>query len=162
MNRTLGSALVGLSLLAAATARADPPPPPAGASGLDPRLAAGIAGIDLGVVSLGIGILSAVQVAGVNNNPTLFAYRMEKGPLVEDVCETAQADHRPDITSLCAKGHTFMALQLVFFPLSILSSGLGAFFLATRPSPPKPTSTRVDVIPTVGRQKTGLDLVILF
>ncbi|MRG97103.1 hypothetical protein [Polyangium spumosum] len=137
------------------------PAPPS--DGPNIRRIAGISSIGLGVVSLGVGLGGVVMVSSTNNDPeyqksqTLF--RSD-----EDMCALARGPgllppevDRNYLVEACERGETGNLLQLVFFPVALVTTGLGIYLLATSGyDDKKPAASRVEVLPTMGKGYSGL------
>ncbi len=128
----------------------------------------GFIGLGAGAVFGTVAVISSVQVASIQNDPRYTAYRGLFLTGVEDVCAPAQREAiRGDITAdartadagirLCERTDTFMGLQYVFYPLAVVSAGLGAYLLVTSDSR-SGERTGWTVQPSVGLDAGGLDV----
>jgi hypothetical protein len=136
------------------------PPPPA-----DWRLPTGITAIGVGAAFLATGIISGIEVTGVNNEPTLMSYRVMLGPGASNVCADAApggAFPNAGVASLCAKGTTFQTLQFVSYPLAAVFAGVGSYLVVTHTRPSKPAATNLVVVPTVGPRFAGMGASLRF
>jgi hypothetical protein len=127
------------------------------------RRIGGYVGIGAGVVLGGLGIMSSLQVNGVQNNSEFIAYRQAQ-PASPSRCNDANGTgqfNQPngDIVSLCSKASTFQVMQFIFYPLAIVSAGAGVYLLSTsRSSGVAPTTTGLQVDPQMGPGGGKLDL----
>ncbi|WP_437576518.1 PEGA domain-containing protein [Sorangium sp. So ce887] len=128
----------------------------------------GFIGLGAGAVFGTVAVISSVQVASIQSDPRYTAYRGLFLTGVEDVCAPAQREAiRGDITAdartadagirLCERTDTFMGLQYVFYPLAVVSAGLGAYLLVTSDSR-SGERTGWTVQPSVGLGAGGLDV----
>ncbi len=128
----------------------------------------GFIGLGAGAVFGTVAVISSVQVASIQSDPRYTAYRGLFLTGVEDVCAPAQREAiRGDITAdartadagirLCERTDTFMGLQYVFYPLAVVSAGLGAYLLVTSDSR-SGERTGWTVQPSVGLDAGGLDV----
>lgn len=128
----------------------------------------GFIGLGAGAAFGTVAVISSVQVASIQSDPRYTAYRGLFLTDVEDVCAPAQREAiRGDIHAdartadagirLCEKTDTFMGLQYVFYPLAVVSAGLGAYLLVTSDSR-SGERTGWTVQPSVGLGAGGLDV----
>lgn len=135
-----------------------PLPPPA--HGLGWRRIAGFSSVGLGVVSLAVGVVGSLQVNAVSNDP---AYQAYAGHVVtSDVCASSSpgGDH-PDanVASLCAKGGTGEALQIVFYTAAAVFGVAGTVLLVTSGQSSSPPPAQVHLVPHAGPGTAGLDVI---
>src|SRR4051812_39908902 len=122
------------ALLVAPSARADgvtrPWPSPAPPAATDGRLIAGLAGAGVGAVSMGIAIVSVVEVHSAQQE--LDPSRRGR-PEAVDVCDDTKpltgvdVPARHKILDLCTRGQTAVALEEIFLPVSLLSIAASVF-----------------------------------
>ncbi|AUX26806.1 hypothetical protein SOCEGT47_073760 [Sorangium cellulosum] len=138
-------------------------------SQLDWKRLGGFVGLGAGAVFGTVGVISSVQVASIQGDARYDAYRALFDQSVTDVCardqrEAIRGDQRADASTvnagirLCEKADTFMTLQLVFYPLAVLSAGLGAYLLVTSGDERPERRTGWTVQPSVGLDAGGLDV----
>ncbi len=127
---------------------------------------AGYAGVAAGGVMIGAGLFSMLKVNSINNDEGFSTYR--KGfKRDDDVCAKAdQGVNSPapgaaspsDAADKCSAGKTFQTLQYVFLGLGVVTAGAGGYLLMTS----KRETGRVMVVPSVGKQQTGIDVTVRF
>ncbi|WP_437277709.1 PEGA domain-containing protein [Sorangium sp. So ce375] len=140
---------------------------PAEASQANWKRMGGFIGLGAGAVFGSVAILSSVQVASIQGDARYAAYRGLFPANVKDVCaleqrEAIRGDVHADARTadagigLCEKADTFMGLQYVFYPLAVVSAGVGAYLLVTSDSR---TAERTgwSVRPSVGVGAGGFD-----
>lgn len=109
-------------------------------TGLTARKFAGYVLLGGAAASVGLSVLSFVQVDRAANNASFQDYRTLVGSSnanVKDVCDEANAgkrygqsaDNFRQVKSSCSTGTTFEVLQYVFIGSALLTGGLGAFLL---------------------------------
>lgn len=127
------------------------------------RRIGGYAGIGLGVVAAGVGVLSMVQVNGVQNDEKFVAYR-DSTPEAQDVCENAESAGNGNdqyVADLCGKASTFELMQAIMFPVAAVAGGLGVYLLATSDTS-APQTTGLHVTPQIGVNAGRVDLTYSF
>jgi hypothetical protein len=108
--------------------------------GLSARKFAGYVLLGGAAASVGLSVLSFVQVDRAANNTSFQDYRTLVGATngnVKDVCDEANAgkrygqsaDNFRQVKSSCSSGTTFEVLQYVFIGGALVTGGLGAFLL---------------------------------
>jgi hypothetical protein len=108
--------------------------------GLSARKFAGYVLLGGAAASVGLSVLSFVQVDRAANNSSFQDYRTLVGATngnVKDVCDEANAgkrygqsaDNFRQVKSSCSSGTTFEVLQYVFIGGALVTGGLGAFLL---------------------------------
>jgi len=108
--------------------------------GLSARKFAGYVLLGGAAASVGLSVLSFVQVDRAANNASFQDYRTLVGASnsqVKDVCDEASAgkrygqsaDNFRQVKSSCSTGTTFEVLQYVFIGGALVTGGLGAFLL---------------------------------
>ncbi|WP_437599198.1 PEGA domain-containing protein [Sorangium sp. So ce590] len=128
----------------------------------------GFIGLGAGAVFGTVAVISSVQVASIQGDPRYTAYRGLFLTEVEDVCAPAQREAiRSDVTAdtrtadagirLCERTDTFMGLQYVFYPLAVVSAGLGAYLFVTSDSR-SGERTGWTVQPSIGLDAGSLDV----
>ena len=126
------------------------------------RLIGGIAALGLGVGFGVVGVVSSLQVNGVQNDEGFDAYR-QQFPSSSDVCDNAKNGDAPqvavsgaasagDVADMCDKAATFEILQAVFYGLAAVSGGVGIFLIATSGSDAEEAkpATGLTVQPRIG------------
>jgi hypothetical protein len=112
------------------------------------RVIGGIAVIGVAGASLAVGIVSTVQVVDAQKEINYYRHFVSTG---EDVCSNPPSPPTgpaPAAPGACSKA-VFVPLQFVFYPLSLVAGGFGAYLLAT--SSPKPRRAAAPwVIPAFG------------
>jgi tetratricopeptide (TPR) repeat protein len=136
------------------------------AQGTSWRLGVGIAGVGVGAALLATGIVSTVEVLGVNNDPNFVKYKMLNASSF-DVCATAQTDHvntglAASVISLCSKLSTFEKLEGVAYTSAAVFTGLGLYFLLTARPPATQPATSLVVAPRVGPGLAGASAALHF
>jgi hypothetical protein len=122
---------------------------------LSPRLWGGIGALGLGVASGVTGVVSSLQVNNVMNDAQFTAYR-QTHTASSDICAPASLPPA-NIVSLCNTGKTFQAMQIVFYPLAAVATGVGVYLLATAGKPPS-KSSGFRWAPQVGVGSASLDV----
>ncbi|WP_437778753.1 hypothetical protein [Sorangium sp. So ce1097] len=141
---------------------------PAESSQTNWKRVGGFIGLGAGAVFGTVGIISSVQVATIQSDARYDAYRGLFGTEVEDVCAPEQRESVRGLAGsegrtadagvkLCERADTFMALQYVFYPLAVISAGLGAYLLVTSDGRAG-ERTGWTVQPSVGLGAGALDL----
>jgi hypothetical protein len=136
-------------------------------NGVDFRRVGGYVGIGAGIVSAAVGVVSAIQVFGVQKDDTFSNFRKAHADS-PDVCQAAKTNQYTDpnnaaVTNLCNKASTFETVQLVFFPMAAVLGGAGIYLLATsKPSASSPPKTGLTIDPKVGPNGGKLDLSYTF
>jgi len=128
------------------------------------RLVGGIAGLGAGVGFGIVGLISTLQVNGIQNDDSFADYR-KKHPDSKDVCEDAKAgasDVDTKVADQCSKGSTFEALQVIFYSLAAVSGGVGIYLLATSSRSDSAAATGLTVQPSIGKQSGRLDVTYRF
>ncbi|HTU61877.1 MAG TPA: hypothetical protein VMF89_25645 [Polyangiales bacterium] len=108
--------------------------------GLSARKFAGYVLLGGAAASVGLSVLSFVQVDRAANNASFQDYRTLVGASnskIKDVCDEASAgksygqsaDNFRQVKSSCSSGTTFEVLQYVFIGGALVTGGLGAFLL---------------------------------
>ncbi|WP_437926622.1 hypothetical protein WMF37_47785 [Sorangium sp. So ce291] len=128
----------------------------------------GFIGLGAGAAFGTVAVISSVQVASIQADAKYEAYRGLFDTGVKDVCAPAQREsvlgkvgndgRTADAgIELCERADTFMTLQYVFYPLAVISAGLGAYLLVTSDSR---TGERTGwtVQPSVGLGAGSLDV----
>jgi hypothetical protein len=114
--------------------------PDADSEGVSGQRVAGYALLGGAALSIGLSVLSFVEIDRAKNNEMYDSYRRAVGrtdPTVKDVCDEAASDRRhgldsktfSEVKSECSTGRTFEVLQFVFLGAAAVSGGLSAFFL---------------------------------
>ncbi|MDI1435415.1 tetratricopeptide repeat protein [Polyangium sorediatum] len=137
--------------------------PAPSATGPNVRLIAGVSTLGVGVVSLGVGFVGVGMVQAANSDPIFLEARSMYG-VQDNVCELVAGSEplmhgvdRKGVLYACNRGDTGRLLQLVFFPVAGLMTGVGIYLLATSGrGDKKPASSRVEVLPTAGKGYGGL------
>lgn len=130
-------------------------------AGPNVRFIAGLSTLGVGAVSLGVGIAGTVQVSAANDDPAYVEYRSMLSTN-DNVCESARNASGSDpfasaALDACKRGSTGEILQLVFYPLAVVTTGVGIFLLATSHKSGKPgAASRFEVLPTAGKGQSGL------
>lgn len=141
---------------------------PADASQTNWKRVGGFIGLGAGAVFGTVGVISSVQVASIQGDARYDAYRNLFGTEVKDVCDPEQRESVRGLAGsegrtadagvkLCERADTFMALQYVFYPLAVISAGLGAYLLVTSDGRAG-ERTGWTVQPSVGLGAGALDL----
>ncbi|MFW5739937.1 MAG: PEGA domain-containing protein [Myxococcota bacterium] len=120
------------------------------------------------------GVYSSLKVNSVNNEDAIDAYRRGV-PQGEDLCDAADrgfvstqsgAASPADVKDKCSTASKFQTLQFVFYGLSAISVGAGAYLLATEEPEEQgntaPPAARVELLPTADHTGGGLDLRVVF
>lgn len=146
-------------------------------SGLSARKFAGYVLLGGAAASVGLSVLSFVQVDRAANNASFQDYRTLVGASnaqVKDVCDEANAGKRygqsPDnfrqVKSSCSTGTTFEVLQYVFIGGALVTGGLGAFLLfGGGDSKEKAAATGLRTLtlhPSIGRGGASLNARVRF
>lgn len=135
--------------------------PAAEGGGPDVRFIAGLSALGVGAVSLGVGIYGTAQVLAAERDPEFDRIQSmyTQGTSICDLARNgmlrspAEAQYALDI---CGKGETGLLLQLVFYPLAAVTTGVGVFLLATSGKSSQPSAARrIEVSPTAGRGYGG-------
>lgn len=124
-----------------------------------------------GALAVG-GVYSSLKVNGINNDDAMTAYR-EGVPEGEDLCDAADrgfvstkagAASPSDVQDKCSTAGKFQTLQFVFYGLSVVSLGAGAYLLATEEPEEQGNApaARVELVPSAGHTGGGLDLRVVF
>jgi hypothetical protein len=122
-------------------------------------------------VSLGLTVFSWTQIASAGDDKNFVAYRSAvyaQKPSVSDVCDEAQArrSYGVDANTLantrnaCSTGKTFERLQYVFIGATLVSAGVGTYFLLDDDGPEhaKKDGPHLAFRPTLGRYGAGLNV----
>lgn len=128
----------------------------------------GFIGLGAGAVFGTVAVISSVQVASIQSDARYTAYRGLFPTDVGDVCAPEQREAiRGDVNAdartadagirLCERADTFMGLQYVFYPLAVVSAGVGAYLFVTSDSR-SGERTGWTVQPSVGLGAGGLDV----
>ena len=136
-------------------------------STVDGRQVGGFIGLGAGVAFGVVGLVSALQVNAVQQDPQFAAYQ-EQFPGADDVCEKANENATPltavsgagdagYIADGCKKAQTFEIMQVIFFPLAAIAGGAGLYLLTTNASPPAAT-TGLTFRPQLGASHGKLDV----
>jgi hypothetical protein len=153
-----------------------PAPAKKAGSGLGGRQIAGIALLGGAALSVGLSVLSFVQVERADRDDDFQRYRRLVGERmnddVKDVCNEAAAGRRygleggtfHSVQSTCDTGSTFEALQFVFLGTAVVSGGLAAYFLASGGPADKPAlgSRTFNVAPSLARRGFGVGARLKF
>ena len=141
----------------------------AATDGADGKLIGGIAAVVLGAGALGMSIYATVRVGELNDDVGFQVYRSEV-PISADACDMARdgvevtapegAATASATTSLCDEGDALTIMQAVGYPVAAIATGLGMYLLAT--SPTVTEGRRVQVLPRVGFEGGGVDVVVRF
>lgn len=116
------------------------PVPDTDTTGVSGQRVAGYALLGGAALSVGLSVLSFVEIDRAKKNETYDNYRRAVGrtdPTVKDVCDEAASDRRhgldtrtfSEVKSECSAGRTFEVLQFVFLGAAAVSGGLSAYFL---------------------------------
>ena len=142
---------------------------PTADSGTDGNLAAGIPILVLGAGALGMSIYATVRVAELNEDVGFQVYRSEV-PIGTDACDLAHdgvevnapegAATASAAASLCDEGDALTIVQAVGYPVAALATGVAMYLIAT--SPTVTEAKRVQLLPRVGVEGGGLDVVVRF
>lgn len=125
-------------------------------------------------VSLGLMVFSFTQIAAVDHDASLVAYRKAVGdakPSISNVCEEAQKGMSYGGLSsrsvgaardACDRGQTFERLQYVFLGTALLAAGVGTYFLLDHEQGDHAGGARVSLRPSFGRSSGSLALRLQF
>lgn len=145
--------------------------------GLSARKFAGYVLLGGAAASVGMSVLSFVQVDRAANNSSFQDYRTLVGSSnsnVKDVCDEASAGKRygqsadsfRQVKSSCSSGTTFEVLQYVFIGGALVTGGLGAFLLfGGGDAKDKASATGLRTLtlhPSIGRGGAGLNARMRF
>jgi hypothetical protein len=139
------------------------------ASGVSGRKIAGFALLGGAALSVGMSVVSFVQVERAEKDKDFERYRLavgERGGNVKDVCDEASAGKRygmdaaalRHVKSACNMGLLFEALQFVFIGTAVVSGGLAAYLLSSGGSERRPAlgNARFNVTPTFSGKGFGV------
>jgi hypothetical protein len=132
----------------------------------------GYTGIGAGVAFGTVAVLSSTHMAEINDDPDFKSFRALFPQSVANVCSASELAKNVEAqklvnekrvergVELCSRADTFTALQVVFYPLAILSAGFGAYLVATSDGhAPPPGRTGWSVQPAAGLDRGKLDVI---
>ena len=135
----------------------------------EPELRDAAAAIVRAAGALGTSIYATVRVGELNDDVGFQVYRSEV-PISADACDMARdgvevnapegAATASATTSVCDEGDALTIVQAVGYPFAAIATGLGMYLLAT--SPTVTEARRVQVLPRVGFEGGGVDVVVRF
>ncbi len=149
------------------------PQPAEAPSTVNVRKIGGFVSVGLGVGLAAVGVVSSLQVNGVQNDEGFQNYRKAWGSLSSDVCADAKANkplpagrdvgnvpRADEIVTLCDKAATFELLQPIFYGAGALAGGLGIYLIATSTSSTPSTTTGWTVVPQIGNGAGKVDVAM--
>ncbi|MEY4577128.1 MAG: hypothetical protein RL701_1831 [Pseudomonadota bacterium] len=147
------------------------PPAADTGSGISTRTVAGFSLLGGAAISLGLTVLSFVQIDRAEHNDNFESYRVAVGQNntgAKDVCDEASGGKRygltdssfRDVRRACSTGQTFEILQYVFLGSAVVTGGLATFLLlgSDGEQPTKSVSLR----PNFGRSSASLTATLQF
>ena len=122
------------------------------------RKVGGFASLGVGVGLGVVGLVSSLKVNSVRTDPAYTDLR-KKYPGASDVCDASKSgDGFEAIVADCKSAKSAQTMQIIFYPLAAVASGLGIYLLATSSSSPNAPKTGFQFDPQVGPTGGKLDV----